>query len=526
MELNRLLYFFKTFFRNSVLFFLFPFCLLSSCTSKVELTYEQKPNILFIAIDDLNDWVEVLKVNPDIKTPNINRLAERGMLFTNAHTQAPICAPSRVSIMTGKYPHTTGVYFQIKDEFVREASDQTLNSVYLPQYFERSGYKTMGAGKLWHGNDEANTFQEYGERREWFGPRPDERMVYVPEEGPNYDGVNSTNTDWGAFPEKDEDMSDYYYASWAIDQLQKAHEKPFFLGVGFVRPHVPWYVPQKWLDMYNPDSISMPSYNPKDLADIPQYAKLLTHTPPMPTTEYLLEKDEWRQAVRAYLASVTWTDYQVGRVLDALDNSSYKDNTIVVLFSDHGYHLGEKNRFAKMSLWERDTRVPLIFSGPSIPKNTLSAKPVGLIDIYPTLVELAGLSENPDNEGLSLAPLIQQKNIPWPRPAITEFGPGNISLRTETIRFIQYEDGSQELYDHKLDPDEQTNLIINAVIPSSYLNDVKNVSAYIPSSWPPLVENGYYRQNSFVRERVEQWKIDANQFLNKPLDETWSTHEW
>lgn len=525
MELNRLLYFFKKNFHFRLLFFVLIIGW-AGCANPSKSTTTASPNILFIAIDDLNDWVEVLHANPDVKTPNINRLAEMGMLFTNAHTQAPICAPSRASLLMGKYPHETGIYFQIKDPFVRDASPVTQEAIYLHQYFEMNGYKTMGAGKLWHGNDEAGTFQEYGERRDWFGPRPSERIAYDPVKGPNYDGVNSTNTDWGAFPERDEDMSDYYYADWAISQLKKEHSSPFFLGVGFVRPHVPWYVPQKWLDMYDPDSVSLPKYDSRDLDDVPQYAKLLTHTPPMPTTEYLMERGEWHKAVRAYLASVTWTDHQVGRVLDALEQSSYKDNTIVVLFSDHGYSLGEKNRFAKMSLWERDTRVPMIISGPSIPSNTRSNQPVGLIDIYPTLLELAQLPSNERIDGHSLTPLINGSVSDWSRPAITQFGPGNTALRTEFIRYIRYEDGSEELYDHRTDPDELSNLIIDGQVPQLYEQEVNRLRSFIPDHWSVMAEQSYYEQNAFVRERIPNWKKDANQYINQPLNTKWRNHTW
>src|SRR5699024_4855769 len=243
--------------------------------------------------------------------------------------------------------------------------------------------------------DLANTFQMYGKRYEWFGPRPEKRINYNPKEGPNYDGHASTSTDWGAYPEHNEDMPDYKWASWVIERLEQDYDKPFFLGVGFVGTHVPWYVPQRWLNMYPLEDIHLPPYKENDMKDIPDLGRRMTFMPPMPTRAYLQEKGQWKKMVRAYLASVTWVDYQVGRVLQALQKSQYADNTIVVLFSDHGYHLGETNRVAKMSLWERDTHVLLIFAGPGIDSGLRSSRPVGLIDIYPTLLDLSNLPINP-----------------------------------------------------------------------------------------------------------------------------------
>jgi len=513
MELNRLLYHLKAL----SLLFLACGCTLKKSDSSIDSRVLNKPNILLIAVDDLNDWVGVLEGHPDVMTPNIDALAKSGVLFRNAHTQVPLCAPSRVALLTGKQPSSTGVYFQIKDTFVREASLETESAIYLPQYFEQNGYKTMGAGKIWHGNDEAKTFQEYGEAKEWFGPRPKKRINYDPEQGPNYDGFTGTNTDWGAFPETDEEMSDHYFADWAIDKLQQTHSDPFFLAVGFVRPHVPWYVPPAWLEKYDPETIALPPYKADDLDDLPQYAKELTSTPPMPTTEYLLERGDWNEAVRAYLASVTWTDHQVGRVLEALKESPYAENTIIVLFSDHGYHMGEKNRFAKMSLWERDTHVPLIFSGPGIPEETQISKPAGLIDIYPTLLKLTGLDSNPDLEGRSLDPLFSSPDLEWPYPVRTTFGPGNIALRSERYRYIRYEDGSEELYDHQEDPLEWNNLLANTTERSRYSEIIEEFQSHVPTSWAPMAEMNYYTQNRLVRDRLEEWKKDPKIYFNKPL---------
>lgn len=487
----------------SVTFFL---CLLAGKNSYAQPNDQKSPNILFIAIDDLNDWIGTLGGYPNVKTPNIDSLGESGIVFTNAHTQAPLCGPSRASLMTGLYPSTTGIYLHINDGEVRKANEVTRRSISLPKYFEEHGYKTMGVGKIWHGNDLGNTFQEYGERHEWFGPRPQERINYDPEKGPNYDGHGGTSTDWGAYPDNDEEVSDYYYSSWAIEKLKQDHDQPFFLGVGFVRPHVPWYVPQHWLDVYPLENIQLPPYLEDDMEDIPEVGQRMAFMPPMPTRDYLEEKGQWKEMIQAYLASITFTDHQVGRVLRALEESPYADNTIIVLFSDHGYHLGEKNRVAKMSLWERDTRVPLIFSGPSVNSNLRSSRPVGLIDIYPTLLDLSNLPVNHQNEGRSLMPLMKDVDREWPYPAMTIFGPGNISLRSEHFRYIQYEDGSEEFYDHRNDPHEWYNLAKDTERKAEVKSEIEELQQFIPENQAPLAEESSFDMNIYFRERMEEWR--------------------
>lgn len=467
---------------------------------------KQPPNVLFIAIDDLNDWIGPLGGHPDVQTPHMDALAEQGMVFTNAHTQAPLCGPSRASLLTGLQPTTTGIYLHIDDREVAGANEATRQAASLPEYFGRHGYKTMGAGKLWHGNDLAGTFQEYGERHEWFGPRPQERINYDPAKGPNYDGHGGTSTDWGAYPARDEEVSDSYYTSWAIERLQQDHEQPFFLGVGLVRPHVPWYVPQDWLDRYPLEEIELPPYLEDDMEDIPELGRQMAFMPPMPTTEYLKKRGQWEKAVQAYLASVTFADHQVGRLLKALEESPYADNTIVVLFSDHGYHLGEKNRFAKMSLWERDTRVPLMFAGPGIEAGQRSSRPVGLIDIYPTLLELCGLPENARNEGRSLSPLIEEPEQAWPYPVMTAFGPENIALRTDHLRYIRYEDGSEEFYDHRSDPHEWHNLAGDAERRTEIASHLEELRKYLPETAAPLAEHSRFDMNPYFRDRMEKWQ--------------------
>lgn len=240
--------------------------------------------------------------------------------------------------------------------------------------------------------------------------------------------------------------------------------------------------------------------------DIPEVGRRMTFMPPMPTTEYLKERNQWKKMVQAYLASSTWVDHQVGRVLHALAESPYADNTIIVLFSDHGYHLGEKNRVAKMSLWERDTRVPLVFAGPGIDEGLRSSRPVGLIDMYPTLLDLTGLPPYARNEGRSLTPLMTEPDRDWPYPAMTAFGPRNISLRSDDFRYIQYEDGSEEFYDHRNDPNEWLNLANDPQKRARYESVITRMRELIPEHPARLSEKSSFDMNPYFRERMPAWR--------------------
>ena len=253
-------------------------------------------------------------------------------------------------------------------------------------------------------------------------------------------------------------MPDFQVASWAIEELEKQHDKPLFLAVGFWRPHVPLYAPKKWFDLFPIEGVIEPKIKEDDLDDLPAISKRVHAVPMMPRLDWMREQDQIDDATQAYLACVAFVDHQVGRVLDALEKSAIADNTIVVLWSDHGYHLGEKHRWAKHGLWEEATKVPLIFSGLDIPQSKQSNKPVGLIDLYPTLTQLAGLPTNDKNQGLSLTPLLQDPDRKWDRPILTTYSFGNHALRGERYRYIRYEDGSEEFYDHQTDPNEWTNL--------------------------------------------------------------------
>lgn len=415
-------------------------------------------NVLFIAVDDLNDWVGCMGGHPQAFTPNIDRLAARGTLFTTAYCQGPICGPSRASLMSGLYPHTTGVYQQPKGKELADDKEHFRGKL-LPEYFAQHGYKTMGVGKLTHGYPADIAFQEYGGWSSGYGPKPkkNQRFNYHLPDGP-YSG---TQTDWGAFPDADDKMPDFQSAEWAVEQLQAEHDQPFFLAVGMVRPHVPFYVPQKWFERFPLKNIQLPEVREEDQNDIPLISTEIHAVPKYPKLQWLRKNndEQFKKCVQAYLASIAFMDHQVGKVLDALGSSKYAKNTIVVLFSDHGYHIGEKDRVAKHSLWEEATRVPLIISLPEQDFPQKTSLPVGLIDLYPTLIHLCGLPKNEANEGESLVPLIfAQDTKDWRTAILTTYARGNHALRTEHLRLIRYEDGSFEMYDHRFDPQEFNNL--------------------------------------------------------------------
>jgi choline-sulfatase len=411
----------------------------------------QRPNILLIAIDDLNDWVGPLGGHPQVQTPNMDRLAARGTTFLNAHCQSPLCNPSRTSLFTGLRPTTTGIYglapwFRTLPEFAETRT--------LPEHLQQSGYSTCAVGKIYHGGfppakDRGREFTEVGQ----------------PERGQNRPSQPFTSTpaghplmDWGPFPERDEDHPDYKIADWAVAKIQENPDEPFFLAVGFHLPHVPCYAPQRWFDMYPPESLVMPPVDPHDRDDTPEFSWYLHWQLPEPRWSWLERAEQWKPMVRAYLATISFVDWQVGRVLDALEASGQADDTIVILWSDHGWHLGEKGISGKNSLWDRSTRVPLIFAGPGIAAGARCTRPAELLDIYPTLVEMCGLPEVEHLEGHSLVPQLRDATAERPWPAITSHNQGNHGIRTERWRYIRYADGSQELYDMQVDPNEWDNL--------------------------------------------------------------------
>ena len=408
-----------------------------------------KPNVLFLAIDDLNDWIGCLGGHPQVKTPNLDKLAARGTLFTNAHCQAPVCNPSRTSVMLGLRPSTTGIY-SLQPSF--KTVPKYANHVTIPKAFQANGYATSTLGKIYHGSFlPKGEFDKTGTRAKLPNRFPKKKFVDTPQ--------NHRLVDWGIWPPKDSDQLDYHTAEWAVGELSKKPKDPFFMAVGFFRPHVPLYASQKWFDLYPEESLVLPHIRRDDRQDTPRFSWYIHWKLPEPRLKFLDQNKQLKNKVRSYLASVSFVDAQVGRVLDALEASGLEDNTIVACWSDHGYHLGEKEITGKNTLWDPSTRVPMMFAGPGIAKGARCGRPAELLDLYPTLAELCQLKSVPKEiEGLSLVPQLKDAKAPRTRPAITSHGPGNDSVRTETHRYIRYADGSEELYDMRKDPHEFKNL--------------------------------------------------------------------
>jgi arylsulfatase A-like enzyme len=487
--------------------------LICSCKSKSsseQVTSEEpsKPNVLFIAVDDLNNMIGPIDNFSNVKTPNFDRLANMGVTFTNAHVQAPLCGPSRASIMTGLRPSNTGIYGMAHDNEVRrDGNPATKDITFLPEYFGNNGYHTMGIGKLFHNHAPDSVFNESGGRVKGFGPLPKKRFVWDGY-GKGIKGVHGrTSTDWGAFPETDSLMPDHASANWAIERLQRDYDQPFFLGVGFLRVHVPLYVPQKWFDLYPLESIETPPYKADDLIDIPPVGLEINNLPMMPTTEWAIESGEWKKIVQAYLACVSYVDNELGRVLDALESSKYADNTIIVLWSDHGYRLGEKGTFAKHALWETATKTPLLFAAPNLPKGKKIDAPVELLSIYPTLLELSRLPAYSRNEGKSLVNMMQKDEGVEDSYALTTYGYNNHAVRTNQYRYIQYEDGTQEFYDHSIDPNEWENQAGNP----EFKDKIEGLKALLPKTNVKWDEKSMYKfQPYFVDQKARTNGVAEN----------------
>jgi arylsulfatase A-like enzyme len=410
-----------------------------------------RPNVLFLAIDDQNDWMGCMGGHPQVQTPHIDALARRGTLFLNAQCQSPLCNSSRTSLMTGLRPTTTGIY-GLAPWFRKLPEYKDLVS--LPQAFARAGYHTLYTGKIYHGRSgrKGDEWSEVGPPA-GVGAWPRQKLVDTP--------ARHKLVDWGVFPHKDEDKGDYQVATWTIDQLKKTHDKPFFLACGFFLPHVPCYATQKWFDLYPEDTLILPPVVENDRADTPRFSWYTHWKLPEPRLKYLKEAKQWKNLVRSYLACTSFVDAQVGRIMEALEASGHADNTLIVLWTDHGWHLGEKEITGKNTLWERSARVPLIFAGPGVSAGQRCTRPAELLDMYPTLLELCGLPAQPQLEGLSLVPQLKDAKAPRERMAVTTHNHDNHGVRSENWRYIRYADGSEELYNMQKDPNEWTNLASN-----------------------------------------------------------------
>jgi len=426
---------------------------------------QTKPNVLFIAVDDLNDWIGCLGGHPQTITPNFDCLAASGVLFRNAHCAAPSCNPSRVAIMSGRAPHHSGLY-----QNTQKMRNVMPDEVLLPRYFSNQGYWSAGSGKILHYIIDPQSWDDYYPNRAKDNPFP---RTFLPKKRPVSLPIGGRwqypETDWAALDVSDETYGgDWLVTKWIGEQLSRPHNKPFFLACGIYRPHEPWFVPKKYYEPFPLESIRLPSgYKEGDLDDVPAEGQRIARNQYLP---HILKHKQWKHGIQGYLASIHFADAMLGHVLDALENSPHRDNTIVILWSDHGWHLGEKEHWQKFTGWRASSRVPLMIRVPKgtagLPQGTqaggLCDRPVSLVDLFSTLTELCGLPAKPDIENRSLVPLLRDPAAAWPHAAITNLDhPQNYAISAQDWRYIHYHDGGEELYHIADDPYEWTNLAVD-----------------------------------------------------------------
>jgi arylsulfatase A-like enzyme len=439
-------------------------------------TNDSRPNVLLLVVDDLNHWIGSLHRNPQTRTPNIDRLAANGVNFTHAYCASPLCNPSRAAFMSGKRTATIGVYSNMDMPWSNYIDEREC----LNGYFRAQGYYTAGAGKIYHlrdgfKNPQGTEWDDYVvkfyhhnvKKNEPRGRAKQEQQRYVsgPEalkQPPSPGNIKVGTFEIGAPNIADSETEDFKVAEWGARQLARKHDRPFFLALGFTKPHPPWIVPKKYFDLFPLDSIKLPPHIANDLDDLPPSGKAWAHTADWVSVMDAGGESAWKQVVQGYLASVAYIDAQVGVVLDALEKSPHKDNTIVVLLGDHGWHLGEKECLGKGTLWEEATRAPLIWVAPGVTKpGGRCDSTVEFLSIYPTLCDLAGLPKPDFLQGVSIRPLLANPQAEWTRPALSTFGFNNHAVRSVQHRYIRYANGDEELYDEKADPYEWTNLAPN-----------------------------------------------------------------
>ncbi len=462
-------------------------CVLSGFASGVEAA-EPKRNVLFIAVDDMNNDLGCYG-NTQVRAPNIDRLAKMGVRFDRAYCQFPLCSPSRSSLLTGLRPSTTRV-FNLKYHFRTGLP----NVVTLPQMFMNNGYYTARVGKIYHyGNPDDIGTSGLDDPPSWnhfVNPAGRDKTVlendiinYTPKRG-----LGSAMCFLSDKMGKDEEHTDGKVAIEGVKLIEANKDKPFFLAIGFYKPHTPYVAPKKYFDLYPMEQIQLPKEPAGYLKDVPRPA--LASTAPLPY--FGITNDQARECKQAYYAAISFVDAQIGKLLDAMDRLKLWDNTIVVFWSDHGYHLGEHGLWMKLSLFEESARVPLIIIAPGAAGNGKAcARTVEFVDLYPTLADLAGLTPPKNLEGASLKPLLDDPAKPWERPAYTQVernGFPGYSVRTERWRYTEWDDGKlgAQLYDHDADPHEFVNLYGDP----KYAKVENEMKALVKKNWPVRVIGG------------------------------------
>ncbi|MBK8978880.1 MAG: sulfatase [Planctomycetes bacterium] len=464
-----------------------------------------RDHVLLIAIDDLNDWVGCMsdpatpgqegprvigRGHPQASTPNMDRLAQRGVLFTNAHCQAPLCNPSRNSFLSGLRPTTSGIYGNLARYDAAGPLRPGQDVPWLTRRFEAAGYVVYTAGKLLHQS-----------RNGPLGGTPCFETTQGPYP-PNKLGVPASVTpasiwDIGAYPESEAEYTDLRIAKWTAEQIARPLEadgRPRFLALGFYNPHLPLFAPQKWFDAApSKADVVLGASREDDLDDLPAIARRMgSRVAYQRCFQWCLDDEQnLRALTQAYLACTSAMDDALGHVLDALDASDLADDTWIVVLSDHGWHLGEKEHIAKQTLWSRSTHVPLVIVPPrhiaDTPRGVRCDRPVELVDVYPTLVAAAGLAPADTDDkldGISLLPWLATPDAARDRPAITTIYSHNNSVCDDRYRYIRYADGSEELYDRRVDPHEFDNLIERAKSDAALQEVVRRLAAWIPANQP------------------------------------------
>ena len=447
---------------------------MTSCITTVCQAANKRSDVLFIAIDDMNDWTTLFDKDNPIKTPNLERLAKRGMFFNKAYCASPACCPSRAAIMTGIRPHNSGVY-----DNNNAWAKMMPSAITLSRYFAQNGYETYGAGKIFHhGSTGADipgkpSFEKF------------KKMLVArsPKGGKNHNGYTSGNLsriyfDWG---QHDQKLIDLDTVEWCEQAMDTPQEKPRLLAAGIFKPHLPFYADAETFKKYPFNDTVMPEMPENDLDDVSPMAIKMAHREHFIYSNVIMDPEDrpgsLKKMVQCYQASADFADQMVGRLLDKLDETGKADNTIIILWADHGYHLGDKESCVKFTLWEKANHVPFIIIAPGVTKpGTVCTKPVSLVDIYPTLVELAGLPAA-KVDGKSLVPLLRDPVQDW-HPALMTMGKGNHAIRSDRWRYIRYKDGSEELYDHSKDPWEWTNLARQ----SKYADVIAEHKKWLPTS--------------------------------------------
>lgn len=461
-----------------------------------------KPNVVMFAVDDLSDWIGPMGYEQAI-TPNMDRLAQMGVTFMNAHTAGAYCAPSRAAIFSGRHASTTGCYTSAL-YFVADPEIVPLQKV-----FQKNGYITYGAGKLFHhveGRIDTRGWNEYylrSDKQRTTGWPMDtwklEDKKIIPQPFPNsvYRRSEGSPTkkakwflEWGKIANENEElMADTMRTEWACEVLRKEHDKPFFLGVGLYTPHFPNYAPAKYFDLYDLKKIKVPPYKADDLDDLPEKVRR-AKTARGRIHQHLEEIGAVQDAIHGYLACVSYADAMLGRVLDALQSGPHAENTIIVFWSDHGYHHGEKRDWGKHTLWERTSNVPFIWAGPGIAQDKTVDASVSLIDMFPTLVALCHLQDKQKLDGVSLVSVLKDPATAKDRDVLLPgLKPKEYAIMNQDWRYIHYADGSEELYDVRKDPNEWDNLASK-----EELNGIKEkLRTSAPTTFAPPVKKKDYK---------------------------------